>query len=101
MPQGWKGMGETCNSLLPGSGYKSVWRIIASEDATTVTFDAPPGVTGVPPLPLMLGKGQVKQFVTSGGSSSPGQFFASAEKAILVAGGMAVRCVNKATVGCK
>jgi hypothetical protein len=61
------------------------WHVIASQDMTTVSFVASPGVTGVPAAPQVLQKGQVVQLGVAGPSANPGDFLVLADKPVLVA----------------
>ena len=70
-----------CDSLLGHAGA-SVWRILASEDGTHVTFLAPPGVMGLP-SELTLAAGEVGELVVSGGS-----FTIAATRPVLVTQGI-------------
>jgi hypothetical protein len=58
---------DTCDTLLGVTGG-SLWRIVAAYDGTQVTFDAGPGVMGLPSSPLPLQAGQVSELLVSGGS---------------------------------
>jgi hypothetical protein len=65
----------------------SRWRVLASVDGTTVTFSAPSGVTlqyGGSPSPVMLDAGEFIEVLALGSASAPGDFFVSADQAILV-----------------
>jgi hypothetical protein len=72
----------TCNTLLGTTGA-SLWRILASEDGTAVTFDAPAGVVGLPAGSITLAEGEVRELVVSGGS-----FKVTATNAVLVTQGI-------------
>jgi hypothetical protein len=58
-----------CDGLL-GTPGASLWHVVAAHDGTVVRFDAPPGVTGVPPASqtVTLNQGQVHELVSAGGS---------------------------------
>jgi hypothetical protein len=71
-----------CDTLL-GTAGASIWRVLASEDDTSVTFDAPNGVVGLPTTPTTLAAGQVMEWVVSGGS-----FKVTATRAVLVTQGI-------------
>jgi IgGFc binding protein len=66
----------------------SRWRVLASVDATTVTFSPPAGVTlqyPGSPNPIMLDAGQFIEVLALGSSATaPGDFYVSADQAILV-----------------
>lgn len=64
---------------------KSIWQVIASEDGTTVTFDASTEVTGVPASPVQLDAGEQVRFMAGGPLAEPGDFLVHANKPILVA----------------
>ena len=69
---------------LPSSPERSLWQIYASEDGTTIAFDVPAGVTGVPAGPLQLDAGELAQFYVAGNAAAPGDFFVDADKPIAV-----------------
>lgn len=56
----------------------SIYRILAQEDNTTITFTASPNVTGLPPF-VTLNARQRVEFEVSG-SGAPADFFASSDK---------------------
>jgi len=60
---------QVCDSVLGGPG-SSLWRIVAARDGTALSFDAPFGVTGLPPpgQPVILAAGDVYETVVGGGS---------------------------------
>ncbi len=60
---------DTCDTLLGVPGA-SVWRMLASQDATTVKFASPPGVVGLPSGPITLAAGEVRELIVSGGDFS-------------------------------
>jgi hypothetical protein len=60
----------------------TIWQIYASEDNTTVTIDAHPDVTGLPPNPIQLDKGEYQEFWASGSIANPGDFHVTADKPI-------------------
>jgi hypothetical protein len=61
---------DTCDTLLGVAGA-SVWRMLATVDGTTVTFAAPPGVSGLPEKnPITLAAGEVVELIVSGGDFS-------------------------------
>jgi IgGFc binding protein len=75
-----------CGSLLnpdaePGS--TAIWRIIAAEDETLVSFAAPPSVLGLPPSPIVLNRTDVAELVVTGGS-----FEVTGTKPVLVTQGI-------------
>ncbi len=61
----------------------TVWQILAYDQDTTVTFDANPEITGLPPS-LTLQPGQEEILTVYGTSSNPGDFVITADKPILV-----------------
>jgi len=65
------------------SAEPAVWRITASEDATTVTFSYDPIVTGVP-VGVTLSRGETVQYEVNGPFDQPGDFFIEADKPIHV-----------------
>ena len=76
----------------PGALDATVWRILASEADTTVTFSAPMGVTTEPPtsMPMKLGAGEFKDLavnITSFEQASDLEIHA--DKPIMVVGYMA------------
>jgi len=62
----------------------SLWQIYGSEDATSVNIVADPQVTGLPPNPIKLNKGQVIDFYVGGTMKEPGDFEISSDKPIAV-----------------
>jgi hypothetical protein len=68
---------------------ESMWQIYASEDGTTIDLNADQEVTGLPNSPLMLDKGEVAEFFTSGTNAIPGDFEVIADKPIAVVNYMA------------
>ena len=70
-------------SLSP-TAEASLWQIVASEDGTTVAFEADAAVTGVPAGPLALDAGEQARFLVSGPTATPGDFVVQADKPILV-----------------
>ncbi len=69
---------------LPDTPESSLWQIYASEDGTTVAFDVPAGVSGVPAGPLSLDAGELAEFFVTGTPAAPGDFFVDADKPIAV-----------------
>jgi hypothetical protein len=65
------------------SAEPAVWRITASEDATTVTFNYDPIVTGVP-VGVTMNRGETVQYEVNGPFDQPGDFFIEADKPIHV-----------------
>ena len=70
---------------LVEAGY---WRVLASEDNTTVTITTLPGITlrfpsGVTP-PYRINAGQYLEFEMTGSSSTPGDALVSADKPIML-----------------
>jgi hypothetical protein len=66
------------------SPEETVWQIYASEDNTVVTLDAHPDVTGLPPSPINLDKGEKVEFWATGSVANPGDFHIEADKPIAV-----------------
>lgn len=95
MPQQGLAFAPGSGCTITGGESKSLsrWRILASEDATRVTFDpGSPSITGLPPGPVILGKGEFIEIGVRGpeGKSAsdpgtPGDFHIEADKSILVA----------------
>jgi hypothetical protein len=56
----------TCDGIL-GATDASLYRVLAAKPGTIVSFQSPPGLTGVPST-TMLDAGKVAEFVVSGGS---------------------------------
>lgn len=63
----------------------SLWQIVASEDGTTVSFDAHAEVTGLPDAPVMLDAGEYVEYYVGGTDENPGDFRVEADKPIAVA----------------
>jgi hypothetical protein len=61
-----------------------VWQVYASEDDTTVSFEASAAVTGVPGMDAMLDAGEVLTLEVGGSSAEPGDFGVSADRPITV-----------------
>lgn len=68
----------------PNDPEDSMWQIYASEDDTTITFEAPVPVTGLPPSPLVLDAGEHVEFFAGGPPAAPGDFYVEADKPIAV-----------------
>lgn len=68
----------------PGDPEGSMWQIYASEDDTTITFDAPVPVMGLPMSPLVLDAGESLEFFAGGPPAAPGDFYVEADKPIAV-----------------
>lgn len=68
-----------------GTPEPSLWQIYASEDDTSVTLTASPGVTGLPQSPLTLAAGEVAEFYVGGAPAEPGDFLVASNKPIAVA----------------
>lgn len=62
----------------------AVWQISAAEDDTMVSFEAAPGVTGLPPEPLTLHAGESVTLSVAGTSEQPGDFLIDASAPIQV-----------------
>jgi hypothetical protein len=60
----------------------SIWQILAQTDGTTITFDAPAGVTGLPPSVVLNARQKVEYEVK--GTTTPGDFVITADKPVLV-----------------
>ncbi len=63
---------------------ETIWQIYASEDDTVVTLDADQDVTGLPPGPINLNKGDYVEFWATGSVANPGDFHIEADKPISV-----------------
>lgn len=61
----------------------SLWQILASEDNTTVTFNASGSVTGLPPS-VVLNAGEYVEYMVNGPAANPGDFLVTADEPILV-----------------
>jgi hypothetical protein len=72
---------NTCDSVL-GAPDASIWRVVAAQDRTLVTFQGPPEVTGLPGR-VMLDRGNVWEVVSSGGS-----FLVTANRPVMVMQGI-------------
>jgi len=71
-------------SRVPQRGSEpAVWQILASEDATTVTFDYEPIITGLP-ISVTMNRGEYLEYEVNGPFDQPGDFFITADKPILV-----------------
>ena len=68
----------------PADPEDTVWQIYASEDDTTITLSSELGVTGLPPSPTVLDRGQKLEFYAGGSPGHPGDFLVSADKPIAV-----------------
>lgn len=68
----------------PEDPEPSLWQIYASEDDTTISFEAPAGVTGLPGGPLSLDAGEAVELSVTGTPGDPGDFFVTADKPIAV-----------------
>lgn len=62
----------------------SLWQLYGAEDDTTVNLVADAQVTGLPPNPIKLNKGQVVEFYAGGPTAEPGDFEITADKPIAV-----------------
>ena len=74
---------------VPATPEISVFQIYASEDGTTVTFDADGAVTGLPTGPQTLDRGDTLELQVGGSADQPGDFAVSADKPIAVMNYMA------------
>lgn len=68
----------------PASPETSLWQLYGAEDNTSVTLVADPQVTGLPPNPIKLNKGQVVEFYAGGTMKEPGDFEITSDKPIAV-----------------
>jgi hypothetical protein len=71
---------KTCDSLFGETGA-SLWRILAAQDNTMVSFD-PPDLAGLPPSPITLAAGEPRELVVVG------SFTVTATLPVLVTQGM-------------
>jgi hypothetical protein len=62
----------------------SLWQIYASEDATSVTINADPEITGIPNNQFMLNAGEMVEMYVGGVVAVPGDFEVEANKPIAV-----------------
>jgi hypothetical protein len=62
----------------------SLWQIYASEDATSITINADPEITGIQNNQLMLDAGQMVELYVGGVAAVPGDFEVEANKPIAV-----------------
>ncbi|MBI4701543.1 MAG: hypothetical protein HY744_10345 [Deltaproteobacteria bacterium] len=62
----------------------TVWHLFASEDNTTVNFTASPQVTGLPPSPKIMKKGEALLMLVGGSVQNPGDFVVKADKPIFL-----------------
>jgi hypothetical protein len=69
----------------PQAPEDSLWQVVASEDATTVTITAHADVTGVPNTPAVLNQGEKLEFFAGGTPGNPGDLLIEANKPIAVA----------------
>jgi hypothetical protein len=60
----------------------SLWQIVASEDGTTIEFDASGNVTGLPVGAVTLDQGEVWEEFINGTMDDPGDFYITADKPI-------------------
>ncbi|HRI11015.1 MAG TPA: IgGFc-binding protein, partial [Nannocystaceae bacterium] len=67
------------NAAMPET---TLWQLYGAEDNTTVTLVADAQVTGLPPNPIKLNKGQVVEFYAGGPAAEPGDFEVTADKPI-------------------
>lgn len=68
----------------PATPEPSLWQLYGAEDNTTVNLVADPQVTGLPPNPIKLNKGQVIEFYASGPTNEPGDFEVNSDKPVAV-----------------
>jgi hypothetical protein len=60
---------DTCDTLL-GTKGASVWRMVAANPATEVTFAAARGVAGLPSSAITMDAGDVRELIVAGGDFS-------------------------------
>ncbi len=60
----------------------TLWQIVASEDGTTIEFDASFAVTGLPSVAVTLNQGEVWEAFVNGTMDDPGDFYITADKPI-------------------
>jgi len=71
-------------SRVPMRGSEgALWVIMASENGTTVNFGFNPSVSGLPPS-VSLNRGQKAEYLVTGTSSDPGDFWIESDKPIHV-----------------
>ncbi|MCR9160699.1 MAG: hypothetical protein ACE37F_20695 [Nannocystaceae bacterium] len=61
----------------------AIWQVYAVEDAN-ITFDALPGVTGLPAAPVALAAGESLELSVAGTAAEPGDFVAESDAPIIV-----------------
>jgi hypothetical protein len=66
------------------SAEATAWEIYGSEDGTTVTFDAAPGVSGLPAGPIALDRGDSHVMTVGGAPGVDADFVVNADKPVLV-----------------
>jgi hypothetical protein len=69
---------------MSANAEASLWQVVASEDATTVTFAADAAVIGIPAGPVMLDAGEQVRFLVRGPAEQPGDFSVEADHPILL-----------------
>ncbi len=69
---------------VSGAPEAAYWHVVATEDATTVTFSAAPSVTGLPMGPQLLDAGAFLQLGVSGDAANPGDFVVESDKPVLL-----------------
>jgi hypothetical protein len=67
-----------------GTPDPTYWHVFASQDDTSISFIASPGVTGLPASPQLLNHGGFLTLGVSGTAQNPGDFIVTADKPILV-----------------
>ena len=76
----------------------SVWHFLAGDVATTLTFDASPEVTGMPPgNTINLAAGEAAELEVSGTANNPGDFLVTGTEAFLVTQYMAGQSIGVST----
>jgi hypothetical protein len=65
--------------------YSTLWRVLASQDDTTVTFENPGALTGVPAMPQSLDAGEFIEFRVEGSGANPGDFYITADRPVMPA----------------
>ena len=62
----------------------AIWHVMAGDAATTLTFQADAGVTGVPPSPVTLAAGESIELTIQGSGTVLGDFYVTGTEAFLV-----------------
>lgn len=69
-------------SASAGMAEPSMWRIVASEDDTEITFEATAAVDGLPDSPQVLQAGEWLSLLVTGPEGEPGDFLVTSTKPI-------------------